>query len=145
VSSIDPTSALAAYLRGQLGPLSPLAKSARPGAAQGGGKSAGATSTGGASGRLPQAAIGTKARREDLAASMARRVAAIDRSDPDRRRKAFRVFLESLLLDEWGDQLMNDPGFQQLVDNVQTQMELDARLVDLMDEAAGRLLGPMAR
>src|SRR5688572_7881397 len=35
---------------------------------------------------------------ESLAGIVARRVLAIDPGDPDRRRKAFRVFLESVLL-----------------------------------------------
>ena len=68
-------------------------------------------------------------------------MAVIEHSDPDRRRKALRVFLESLLLKEWGQQLINDPGFQQLVDGVQVQMEADAALRPLMEQAADRLLG----
>ena len=75
-----------------------------------------------------------------LAATVARRVAAIDRSDPERRRRAFRVFLESLLLDEWGEDLINDPTFYQLVDSVQRQMESRADLCALMDTAADQLL-----
>jgi hypothetical protein len=82
--------------------------------------------------------------REDLATRIARRVAVIDKGDPDRRRKAFRVFLESLMLDEWGAQLLNDPGFHQLVDTVQAQMESNAELRSLMNEASERLLGPHA-
>jgi hypothetical protein len=144
VSSIDSTSALAAYLRSQLGPLSPLSKASRLQLAEGG-TSAGTTPTGVTSSSQPKRRPAAKGQREDLAASVARRVASIDRTDPDRRRKAFRVLLESLLLNEWGDQLMNDPGFQQLVDEVQTQMESDARLVELMSEAADRMLMPAAR
>lgn len=78
---------------------------------------------------------------EDLATAIARRVAALDKADPDRRRKAFRVFLEAVLLQEWGAQLINDPGFQQVVDSVQGQMEADAPLSRLMNEAGDHLLG----
>jgi hypothetical protein len=75
-----------------------------------------------------------------LGAVIARRVQAIDPDDPDRRRKAFRVFLESVLLVELGEALINDPGFYQLVDQVQTRMQTDADLARAMDEAADLLL-----
>lgn len=75
-----------------------------------------------------------------LGAVIARRIHAIDPSDPDRRRKAFRVFLESVLLAELGEALINDPGFYQLVDQVQAQMHADADLARAMDEAADLLL-----
>jgi len=75
-----------------------------------------------------------------LGAVIARRVQAIDPDDPERRRKAFRVFLESVLLAELGEALINDAGFYQLVDQVQTRMQADADLVRAMDEAAELLL-----
>jgi hypothetical protein len=75
-----------------------------------------------------------------LSAVIARRVQVIDPDDPDRRRKAFRVFLESVLLDELGEALINDAGFYQLVDQVQTRMQADAELARAMDEAADLLL-----
>lgn len=78
---------------------------------------------------------------DDLATVIARRVTGINAADPDRRRKAFRVFLESVLLDEWGAHLINDPGFQQLVANVQVQMESNAELQRLMNQAADQLIG----
>jgi hypothetical protein len=75
-----------------------------------------------------------------LNAVITRRVQAIDPDDPDRRRKAFRVFLESVLLAELGEALINDAGFYQLVDQVQTRMQADAELARAMDEAADLLL-----
>ena len=75
-----------------------------------------------------------------LDAVIARRVQAIDPDDPDRRRKAFRVFLESVLLAELGEALINDAGFYQLVDQVQTRMQADGDLARAMDEAADLLL-----
>jgi hypothetical protein len=75
-----------------------------------------------------------------LGAVVARRIQAIDPNDPDRRRKAFRVFLESVLLAELGEALINDPAFYQLVDQVQGQMHSDADLARAMDEAADLLL-----
>lgn len=71
---------------------------------------------------------------------MARRVAGIAPDDPLRRRKALRVFLESLLLDEWGSQLINDPGFHQLVSKVQDELEANPSMQPLIEEVVDRLL-----
>jgi hypothetical protein len=141
MSTINPVSELAAYLRSQIGALrgsaaltplrTPLTASTRSGQAD---KSR-------ASSTKPSAA-GTS---EDLANAIARRVAAIDQADPERRRKAFRVFLESVLLDEWGPQLINDPGFYQLVETVQAQMEADPALQAMMVEAGDRLVSRLGR
>lgn len=135
VSTIGPVAHLAAHLRQHLAGLSATSPVSARTAPQ------------------PTANLSTKRRlaesprdkarshaNEDLASALARRLSVIDRADPDRKRKAFRVFLESVLLDEWGASLINDPGFQQLVDSVQAQMETRADLRALMDDAAGRLL-----
>ena len=76
----------------------------------------------------------------DLTEVFARRVLEIDPHDTQRERKAFRVFLESVLLAEFGPRLMNDAGFHQLVDEVQQQMELDPELSVSIYEAATLLL-----
>jgi hypothetical protein len=76
-----------------------------------------------------------------LADVVARRIRGIDEADPDRRRKAFRIFLESALLAELGQQLINDPGFYELVAQVQAQMEADTALASAIDEAGDLLLG----
>jgi len=56
---------------------------------------------------------------------LAQRIAAIDRSDPDRRRKAVRVVLEAELARSFGLNVLNDPVFPQMVDAVQDQMQAD--------------------
>lgn len=139
MSTIGPPAELTAHLRRQ---LSALAKTSPVTTRQAGtSQASSAHSTSEQSDRRATDAASSQPRHaESLASAIARRITAIDKADPDRRRKAFRVFLESLMLDEWGPQLINDPGFQQLVDNVQTQMESRADLRLLMDEAAGRLL-----
>lgn len=146
MTAVGPIPALTAYLRGQLQNLQRA-----PQAAAGQRPAAGNTAAAGhtVAGRSDESASQAPRRvvqrpPEDLAGAIARRVAVIDRADPDRRRKALRVFLESLLLQEWGEQLLNDPGFHQLVDTVQAQMEASAELQPLMQEAADRLLGPAA-
>jgi hypothetical protein len=142
VSTIGPPPELTAYLRRQLAALA----AASPVSAPKTGTSSKLSPQQAAKGRPGSAASKADARRgqrrpaDDLATALARRIAAIDKADPDRRRKAFRVFLESVMLDEWGTQLINDPGFHQLVDSVQAQMETRPDLRTLMDEAATRLL-----
>lgn len=77
---------------------------------------------------------------ENSAALIAQRVRAIPADDPQRRRKAFRVFLESALLNELGDSLINDPGFYRLVDRVEQQMTANPQLSEAIDAAAEMLL-----
>jgi hypothetical protein len=76
----------------------------------------------------------------DLAAVVSRRVAALDKTDPDVRRKAFRIFLEAVLLAEFGEELINDSAFQGLVDDTVGQMSADPALAEAMQRAAGMLL-----
>ena len=71
---------------------------------------------------------------------ISQRMAAIPPDDPDRRRKAFRLFLESVLLNELGENLLNDPGFSQLIDTVQLQMESMPETAATIQEATRLLL-----
>lgn len=77
-------------------------------------------------------------------AAAARRIRAIDPADPNRRRRAFRVFLESVLLAELGPSLINEAGFQQLVDQVEQSMAADPELLRAMEAAGAQLLNPDA-
>jgi hypothetical protein len=77
---------------------------------------------------------------DDLAAVVAQRIRAISRDDPQRERKAFRLFLETVLLSELGASLVNDPSFTVMVDHVQKQMESDPQLAQASLEAARVLL-----
>lgn len=77
---------------------------------------------------------------ENSAALIAQRVRAIPAEDPQRRRKAFRIFLESALLNELGDSLINDPDFYRLVDQVEEQMTANPQLSEAIDAAAEMLL-----
>jgi hypothetical protein len=94
----------------------------------------------GTPGRNAPAAPPAQAARPDVLAVLGQRIRAIDRDDPDRGRKAFRLFLESVLLAELGDSLLSDPQFYRLVDEVQRQMESDPRLSASIDEAIEGLL-----
>ena len=67
-------------------------------------------------------------------------VSGIDASDPDRRRKAFRMFMESTLARELGESMQSDPQFAALVDQVLERMQADPQLDAACLEAADILL-----
>lgn len=91
--------------------------------------------------RSPQALSGAAAASSgDLSSVVAQRIRAIPADDPGRERKAFRLFLETLLLSELGQGLANDPSFTAMVDHVQKQMESDVELARASLEAARVLL-----
>ncbi len=50
------------------------------------------------------------------------------------------MFIESVLLFELGEGLINDPAFYQLVDSVQQAMEADAGLAKAVEEASAMLV-----
>ncbi|CAM3548938.1 hypothetical protein [Paracidovorax anthurii] len=71
---------------------------------------------------------------------MLARLSGIGADDPDRRRRAFRIFLETTLSETFGPQLQDDPGFGDLVDRVMEQMQEDPSLSQACDAAADVLL-----
>lgn len=77
---------------------------------------------------------------KNLGALIELRVAQIGREDPQRGRKAFRVFLEAVLLSQLGEGLIKDPRFFQLVDDVQLAMEADEACGALVARAIEHLL-----
>ena len=76
----------------------------------------------------------------NLTALIETRVRQIGRDDPQRGRKAFRVFLEAVLLTHLGEELMNDPRFYQMLDDVQYALESDASSAALVKQAVEQLL-----
>lgn len=78
--------------------------------------------------------------RQDIAALVFRRIRFIEPTDPDRRRKAFRIFIESVLLVELGEELINDPKFYELVAEVESRMRAEPSLAKSIDDAAEMLL-----
>ena len=73
---------------------------------------------------------------------LARRIGAIDPTDPDRRRKAVRLFLEAEFARAFGAGVLNDPAFPQLLDAVQQQMQEDARAAAALHALGDLLLRP---
>lgn len=126
MSGVDPTSQLAALIRVQVASLRRRNEVSTPG-----GK--------------PKPATASASDTQDLAALVAQRVRTIEADDPLREKKAFRVFLETVLLSELGQHLLGDPGFSTMVDHVQSQMEADPELAKASDEAARLLLKSAAK
>lgn len=98
--------------------------------------------------RQERAAQGRQAGKEKVGGSaqqhmgsqISQRVKALDPDDPKRGKKAFRIFLESVLLTELGENLINDPGFYQMVDEVQSSMEQDPQIAEAIGKAVAILL-----
>lgn len=86
----------------------------------------------------------TRYAEQNLAALIEVRVKQIGRDDPQRGRKAFRVFLEAVLLAQFGEQMLADPQFYQLLDDVQRAMQADPACAQLMDQAIAQLLAQPA-
>jgi hypothetical protein len=121
MTKIDPSSALLAQLRAEA-----LAWRRRAGARD-------ETSA------VEQRAKSITGRAPDWLAQVAQAVAAIDQGDPQRRRKAFRIYLQAVLARDCGVRQVDDPAFQTLVDRVRDAMECDDRLRDAM-ATAGEML-----
>ena len=83
-----------------------------------------------ASGRLPLAE-GTSARAPrpksaaDLRKAVMRRVGSVPQADPAFHQKTAMLFVESILLDQFGEKLVNAPAFRQLVEQVSATMTED--------------------
>ncbi|MCH8620260.1 hypothetical protein [Undibacterium sp. TS12] len=80
--------------------------------------------------------------KQDVASLIMQRAAEIASDDVHRRRKTFRVFLESVLLGELGEGLVADPRFFRMVDDIQHQMEADGELAPVIAQAVDLLLAP---
>ncbi len=77
---------------------------------------------------------------ENLDGLIWQRIKNIARDDPKRGRKAFHIFLEAILLSHFGEQLINDPKFYQMIDDIQNSMEADPELRKMIDSAVEHLL-----
>ncbi len=67
-------------------------------------------------------------------------VAALVGDAATRRRKALRLFLEALLLDEFGEENVLAPEFHALVEKTASAIEDDDELAGLLNEAMAELL-----
>jgi hypothetical protein len=121
VPGLDPTSQLASLIRVQVASLRRRHEVKNPAGKR-------------------QPAISAAGGSPDLASLVAQRVRSIAADDPMREKKAFRAFLETVLLSELGQELLGDPAFSTMVDHVQAQMESDPDLAKASIDAARLLL-----
>lgn len=78
---------------------------------------------------------------QDWLSQVARAVAVIPVDDPQRRKRAFRVYVQALLARECRVRRVDDQQFQELVDRVIETMESEPRLRAAMARAGDALLG----
>jgi hypothetical protein len=71
---------------------------------------------------------------------VARSVAAVSPEDPQKRRKAFRIFLEAGLAREFGIKDTKGSEFQNLLNQVNDAMLADPRIVAAIERAGEMLL-----
>jgi hypothetical protein len=83
-----------------------------------------------------------QAGRMPLEQQIRQRLLAVGPGDPQRRRRMLRITLEACFSAEWGDAVLNDPAFHELLDRVQQQIEGDASLQTIVDEALATLTPP---
>jgi hypothetical protein len=76
---------------------------------------------------------------EELRRCISEAVQSIEPTDPDRRRKTARVFAGHVLRWQFGDDILNDPRFAELLDEVGAVLELegDGLLAALDDPGRG--------
>ena len=84
----------------------------------------------------------TPNRPDQWVAQVAQSIAAIAPDDPERRRKAFKAFLEAGLAREFGIEDIGGAEFQRLVATVQDAMLADAQVSDAIERAGDLLLRP---
>lgn len=77
---------------------------------------------------------------QNLENLIGQRIKQIERDAPNRGKKAFRVFLEAVLLSQLGEHLINDPKFYQLLDDVQGAIENNPATREMAEEASAQLL-----
>lgn len=118
--SIGAVNELVAVIQGQLAARAPAAKGSRVRALAGA--------------RAPRYAP------EQLTALVEQRVRQIGADDPQRGRKAFRVFLEAVLLSHFGEDLVADPQFFQMVDQVHEALDADPACKQLIATAIAHLV-----
>lgn len=77
----------------------------------------------------------------DAAQLLVARLQALDPADPQKRRKAVRIYLESELAREFGAELLNDSAFSAMLDAIQLQMQGDAQIAAAVDALGDLLAG----
>lgn len=74
-------------------------------------------------------------------ASLPARLASLAADDPQRTRRALRLFIEAVLLDQLGEGLLLSADWDPLVEKTLAALEGDEGLRALLDQSAHELLG----
>ena len=95
-------------------------------------------------GKLAAASPGAAASRaaaaaEPLEAVLRRRVAAIDRRSPEGLAAASRVFVEAVLVAEFGRGLLADPGLGEMLNEISASLREDPEIREQLDRMLGEL------
>ena len=88
--------------------------------------------------RAPEGAAGERSTLQRLQVQLG----SIPPADPDAPRKVFRLFLESVFVEQFGDAVVLDPAFFAMVDEVQRQMEANVELQRRIEALARSILHP---
>jgi uncharacterized protein with ATP-grasp and redox domains len=88
----------------------------------------------------PASEAPAQARRRQVARHVLQRVREIGADDPQRRRRAMRVFLEGNVLALFGIEALADSQMQRMLDDVLQTMQADSQLATAVERAADRLL-----
>jgi hypothetical protein len=89
---------------------------------------------------LPQRQSNLRLSQGSPLTALASRLAALNSSQPVRKKMALRLFIEAVLLEEFGSQLISATDFQQLVDRVVNSIDEDPAFATLVVEAIDELL-----
>ena len=95
---------------------------------------------GGAKARTASASAGGEAERtlDSLRTTLSSRLRAVEGNERERKRGRARIFVESVLVWEFGEDLLGDPEFDAIVGRVEENLladdQLADRLGDLLDE-----------
>jgi hypothetical protein len=88
-----------------------------------------------------QQQVASKPAMQELRTRLHERLRSLDRADPRRLHKARRVFFETVLAQEFGNDLLLDRRLDDMLDSIQEAIsgnaELDARFNALLEEISG--------
>lgn len=85
-------------------------------------------------GATSAATTGPQERREDVRGAIAARLGACDRDDPAYIERATEVFVEAVLLEEFGEGMSNDVQFRQVILGVAREMRSQPETVRQLEQ-----------
>lgn len=138
------TSALSALLRAQLQAKAQHSTAKDPALTQSKARGAGGQDVNWQAPATPKDGLKITAQLAALEPKWVQRLQGISPDDPERKRKAFRIFLEAVLEKELGAAFQSDILFSQVVEQVLQQIESDPELREQSLRAGDALLKQVA-